>query len=62
MTEAGRGGTGSDLEGLGVQVIGSQPFLARDVSPQQDQHPAEYCLGWYLSARLALVLTKLRIS
>ena len=27
MTEAGKGGTGSDFEGLGVQVIGSHPGI-----------------------------------
>ena len=39
ITEAGKGGTGSDFDGLGVQVMGSQPKLARPVSPQQTQRP-----------------------
>ena len=39
ITEAGKGGTGSDFDGLGVQVMGSQPEVARLVSPQQSQRP-----------------------
>ena len=35
MTEAGKGGTGSDLDCLGVQVMGSQPLADLLVSPQQ---------------------------
>ena len=45
MTEAGKGGTGSDFEGLGVQVMGSQPEVDRLVSPQHIHLPADHCLG-----------------
>jgi hypothetical protein len=60
--ERGKGGAGSDLVCLGVQVIGSQPALAPlVVSPQQGHLPVAQRLGWYFSARFAFVLTKFRI-
>ena len=46
ITEAGKGGTGSDFDGLGVQVMGSQPEVARLVSPQQSQRPESKVYKW----------------